>query len=89
MKTIFSVNDPVTCININFLPGNSKAPPLELHKEYRIKAIQLDKEGNQHLDVGLVSELEYVSSYETKEQLKDGHKIHWCHPSRFELYLPF
>ncbi len=71
--------------NIEPLPGNKVAPPLEKDKEYIVKEIILDVQGNQHLDVGLVSEYNYITSYETKEELKRGDVIHWCHPSRFRL----
>lgn len=69
------------------LPGNDGRPALEFHKHYIVKDICLDKKGNQHLDVGLVSCFNFVSSYETKEHLPNGDKIHWCHPSRFRFRL--
>lgn len=67
------------------LKGNDNAPPLTIGEVLPCKKITLDSQGNQHIDVGIVSELNYVRSYETKEELPDGDKIHWCHPSRFEL----
>lgn len=73
----------VTCINAKLLPGNDNGPLLEEEKNYSIKKIILDSAGNQHLDVGLVSSLQFITSYETKEDLPDGNKVHWCHPSRF------
>jgi hypothetical protein len=85
MKKTFEPKQTVKAINIEPLAGNDKAPDLELNKEYVVKQIILDSQGNQHLDVGLVSELNYVTSWETKEPLPDGDTIHWCHPSRFEL----
>ena len=85
MKIIFEEGTEVKAINIAPLAGNYKAPALELDKIYTIKQIILDSQGNQHLDVGLVSELNYVRSWETKEQLPNGETIHWCHPSRFEM----
>lgn len=75
----------VTAINDKPLPGNSVAPPLELGKTYVIAKVIHDKKGNPHLDVGLKSKYNFITSYETKEELPDGEKIHWCHPSRFEL----
>ena len=84
-KIFFEVGQLVKCINNTPLKGKEHCPPLELEKQYPINQIILDSAGNQHLDVGLKSELEYVTSFETGEQLKDGHVIHWCHPSRFEL----
>lgn len=84
-KVIFKVGDSVNVVNAAILPGNEEGPKLKEGDRMEVKAIVLDSAGNQHLDVGLVSELSYVSSYETKEQLPNGDSIHWCHPSRFEL----
>ena len=74
----------VKCINILPLKGNDVAPPLEEGKEYVIKNMYIDKRQNKHYDVGLESKYKFIRSYETKEELPDGDKIHWCHPSRFE-----
>lgn len=82
---MYTVNDKVVCINIDILPGNEVKPPLELNKEYSIREIILDKRGNQHLDIGLLSEYNYIRSFETKEELDRGALIHWCHPSRFKI----
>lgn len=84
MKRIFKVGETVVCINNKILTGNDYGPPLEIDTFYVVEAIVEDKAGNQHLDVGLESHLNYVSSYETGEHLPLGEKIHWCHPSRFE-----
>lgn len=72
------------CINNKPLSGNEVAPPLEVGEIYVLKEVIKDKKGNPHYDVGLVSNYNYISSYETKEQLPRGDEIHWCHPSRFE-----
>lgn len=80
----FSVDDEVEVVNTKPLPGNTVAPPLKEEEVYTVERIYFDKQGNQHLDVGLKSEYEYISSYETGEWLPQGHKIHWCHPSRFK-----
>ncbi len=85
IKQLFNVDDSVICIFSGALKGNDNYPNLELAKEYIIKDIVLDSEGNQHLDVGLESELNYIRSWETKEELPRGNKVHWCHPSRFKL----
>lgn len=84
---MFEVNQKVKCINIDILKGNEIAPKLELGKEYTIETLVLDSKGNQHLDVGLVSDLNWVTSYETGEKLPKGDLIHWCHPSRFEVVI--
>lgn len=83
-KRIFKVGEEVTCINSAPLLNNDIAPPLKVGQKYKIQEICLDKEGNQHLHVGLKSDLNFVRSFETKENLPEGDKKHWCHPSRFE-----
>jgi len=79
------INTVLICTNIEPLVGNDVAPPLELGKHYPVLNIIQDRKGNDHYDVGLVSKFNYITSFETGEELKDGHKIHWCHPSRFEI----
>lgn len=81
---MYSIGQEVRCINNAPLKGNEIAPSLIVGEKYTVKQIIFDSAGNQHLDVGIVSEVEYVRSYETKEQLRNGHLYHWCHPSRFE-----
>lgn len=81
----FEVGQEVTCINNKILQGNKIAPELVEGRDYPVKEIILDSKGNQHLDVGLKSYVEFVTSYETKEELDRGDEIHWCHPSRFIL----
>lgn len=81
---MFNVNEKVVCINNKVFDYSENKPPLEEGKEYKIEAIQLDSKGNQHLHVGIKSNLNYVRSKETLEELKDGDKFHWCHPSRFQ-----
>lgn len=81
----FKIGNQVECINNLPLKGNDYAPTLKVGQSYEILEIVLDSEGNQHLHVGLRSYLNYVTSYETKEPLPSGDKIHWCHPSRFKL----
>lgn len=85
MKTQFKVGDHLIAINTKPLQGNDKSPKLVEGQTYIIKDITLDSHNHQHLDIGLVSRLNYVRSWETKEELRNGDKIHWCHPSRFQL----
>lgn len=73
----------VICKDIAPLTGNTVVPPLEIDKEYNIKSIIICGCGKEHYDVGLVSTYNYVTCHFCKEELKDGDKIHWCHPSRF------
>lgn len=81
-KRLFKVGETVKVINVDPLPGNTIAPALELGKEYLILLAIKDSQGNQHLDLGIKSTLNYVRSYETKEHLPNGNIIHWVHPSR-------
>lgn len=81
----FEIGQIVTVINVQPLNGNTIAPPLKLNKEYSIISIIEDNAGNQHINVGLSSMYNYITSWETKEELIDGDTIHWCHPSRFVL----
>ena len=83
---MYKVGDTITCITNKPLNGNEVAPPLEEGKDYEVEEIFVDGKGNQHLHVGLKSEVNYVTSIETEETLPDsgvGGK-HWCHPSRFK-----
>ena len=75
----------VKVVKTEALEGNEIAPPLVLGEKRTIRKIVLDKAGNQHLDVGVPSDVSFVRSFETKEELPDGDIIWWCHPSRFEL----
>ena len=84
-KTIFKIGDQVTVINTNILEGNEVGPPLKMRDKHKVHDIIDDRAGNQHLDVGLKSKFNYIRSFETKEELRDGDKIHWCHPSRFKI----
>lgn len=83
--TKFEVGQVLICKNNDCLKGNDYAPDLKVGNRYQIAKIILDSKGNQHLDVGLKSNLNFVRSFETKEKLPEGETIHWCHPSRFEL----
>ena len=46
----FNVGDVIIAKNKQPLAGNSKAPDLELGKEYEVKEIILDAAGNPHLE---------------------------------------
>lgn len=77
--------ETLKCINSKPLKGNDVAPPLKEGESYQVKQVVLDKKGNKHLDVGLKSKFNYVTSAETGEVLPNSAigGIHWCHPSRF------
>jgi len=79
----FEVGDQVRCVDLTMLSDADIKPPLMLNQEYPVKGIVVDSKGNQHLDVGLESKYNYIRSLETQEELDQGEKIHWCHPSRF------
>ena len=74
---------PLLCVNAEPLEGNVYGPPLVAGEFYPLNEVILDSKGNQHYDVGLKSSLNYIRSYETKEELPRGNEVHWCHPSRF------
>ncbi len=80
------------CINTKPLEGNSIAPPVEEGEKYQLLHIHKCECGQDHFDVGLVSEIGFVNCYKCKKQLpktregfvvKADYRIHWCHPSRF------
>ena len=87
IKQTFAVGQKLKCINSGVLKDNENGPELVQGEIYPVNEIILDAAGNQHLDVGLVSKLAYVTSYDNGERLERGDKIHWCHPSRFRLLL--
>jgi hypothetical protein len=78
-------DDALICRNNKPLTGNLVAPPLNENDSYTAKDVITCVCGSKHVDVGLVSDYNYVSCFECKEPLPDGDKIHWCHPSRFEI----
>lgn len=83
-KVLYKIGDLVICDLIASFFSHGIAPLLELNKGYTVNNIHLDGQGNQHLDVGLkLGELNYVSSFETREVLPSPDDEHWCHPSRF------
>jgi hypothetical protein len=86
-RELFEIDDTVTVCNIEPLEGNTIAPELTMGEERKVIDIAIDSKGNQHLNVGIPSQINYVRSYETGEELPNGDKIHWCHPSRFKKKL--
>lgn len=85
---MFTVDQDVYVVKTEPLEGNDVAPDLVMGEKKTIYKIILDREGNQHLDVGLQSHYGYIRSFETKEELPEGNIIHWCHPSRFSTEPP-
>lgn len=84
MKTTFKNGCNVRCINILPLGDNKIAPPLVDQRVYKVLNI-LEDTDHDHIDVGLASKVEFVRCFETGNELWAGDRIHWCHPSRFEL----
>jgi len=80
-----SVGAALICKNDKPLKGNTIAPPVKLDETYEAKQVITCSCGKKHIDVGLVSEFNWVSCNDCKEVLPESDKIHWCHPSRFEL----
>lgn len=81
LRVIFEVDDIVKVTNDAPLSGNFIAPPVVIGEEYPVKNIFLDKMGNQHLDLGLKSQHNWITSWETNEILPNE-DVHWVHPSR-------
>lgn len=84
-KYVYEVDDEVVITNDAPLVGNEVAPPVIIGDKYKIQHIVYDKKRNQHLDLGLKSQYNFIRSWETDEELPEGNKIHWVHPSRVEL----
>lgn len=89
----FVVGQLVDCMNTNPLKGNKIAPPLVLEKTYPVKQVFACQCGQEHLDLGLTSEINFVSCHKCGEHLPgendgtvEGPIIHWCHPTRFKLW---
>lgn len=81
----FKVGDVVKILNDAPLSGNTVAPPVVIGEEHEVKGFIIDERGDQHIDLGLKSQYEYVSNWKTGVPLPDGDKIHWVHPSRLKL----
>lgn len=84
-RVIYEVDDIVKCIDDQPLMGNTIAPPIIIGDEYKIENITLDKESNQHLDLGFISMYNWIKSWETGEELSNGDRIHWVNPIRVEF----
>ena len=82
---MFEKGQSVRVVKTDKLPGNTIAPPLQQGEIKEIISVCTDSKGHQHIDVGIPSKYNFIRSFETKEELPQGDKIHWCHPSRFEL----
>ncbi len=79
----FKVGDIVHVVKIEPLMGNMIAPPLFMNEEKEILRLTTCQCGKDHLDVGLISKFKYISCFNCEQELPEGDKTHWCHPSRF------
>lgn len=75
------LGDKLKVVNILPLKNNSIAPDLDVLKEYECKEIFVCKCGEEHIDVGLELNLNYVECYKCRETLPKT--THFCHSSRF------
>lgn len=89
MTTTIQIGDVVRCVNAAPLSKTKVGPPLVLSKTYKVRN-KLTVDGHDHLDVGLMMEINFVRCLETDvilaEQPQEANKPihpHWCHPSRF------
>ena len=83
MDNTIKVNDILICKNDKPLEGNDLGPPLELEEEYEAQELYKCSCGQAHINVGLISNYNWISCYNCSSQLPYGDTIHWCHPSRF------
>jgi hypothetical protein len=65
------------------LPGNEIAPNIKVGDHYDLVQTITCSCGQEHYDIGLKSEYNYIRCYACKKDLPKGDSIHWCHPSRF------
>ncbi len=75
-------DDIIICIEVKPFPVNSTSPPLGINKEYQLKEIFKCSCGEEHFNVGLKREVNYVECYKCRETLPPTN--HWCHSSRFK-----
>jgi hypothetical protein len=82
---IYEIDDEVVIINDAPLSGNTIAPLVVIGEKHKVLNIVLDGKNNQHLDLGLISDYNWITSWETGEELPNGDKVHWVSPHRVEL----
>ena len=78
------MEEELICINIEPLVGNNIAPPLVKGRKYPVKEVFTCKCGQNHFDVGLLSQHNFISCYSCGDHIPRGDTIHWCHPNRFK-----
>jgi len=77
--------DSVEVVFDDYFKGNEYKPDLKLGETKKILGTHTCKCGELHLNVGLLSDINYVSCYKCGEHLPNGNFIHWAHSSRFSL----
>lgn len=79
------IGDNVEVINEAYMPGNDEGPLIKEGQRYPVKNTYKCKCGELHVDIGLLSHLNYVTCYKCGEELPNSKfgGVHWCHSSRF------
>lgn len=77
----FITGDKVKVLFNSPLPGNDIAPDLKVGAHMEVFNVFTDAGGYDHIDVGLVRQCNFVTSFATGETLPGN--VHWCHPNRF------
>ena len=77
-----NLKQKLICKNDDVLEGNEIGPELTLDKEYELQEVHTCGCGQEHFNVGLKMDVNYVECYKCRERLPDN--THWCHSSRFE-----
>lgn len=75
--------DKLKCIKTDPFPANEVAPSLEIEAEYKAKEVFICSCGQEHVNVGLPMNVNYVECYKCREKLPPTN--HWCNSSRFEV----
>lgn len=75
--------DSLIVMNDKPLKGNDVGPEIKSGDVHTCRSVHMDSKGNPHIDIGLPLKVNYVTSYETGEELPKT--THWCHPSRFVI----
>lgn len=83
----FITGDHVTVINDQILPGNEVGPNIQNGQLWPVIKTHTCACGEEHVDIGILSTLNYVTCYKCEENLPESTKIHWCHSSRFEKVI--
>lgn len=82
--TKFVTGDHIRVIKDDPMPGNDKGPDILKGQEYPVEEIYICKCGEEHVDIGELSDFNIISCYKCREELPGGDVTQWCHSSRFE-----